>query len=76
MLKLSKVEFSDAKIFLVMFRATQLVEEEPDKAEDGKTTTSPEEGQTYTWMIMNLTIEFDNDNLTIMVNIVNVNNNN
>ena len=48
MLKLSKVEFLDAKIFLVMSRATQLVEEEPDKAEDGKTTTSPEEGQTYT----------------------------
>ena len=48
MLKLSKVEFLDAKIFLVMSRAPQLVEEEPDKAEDGKTTTSPKEGQTYT----------------------------
>ena len=48
MLKLSKSEFLDAKIFLVMFRTTQLVEEEPDKAEDGKTTTSPEERQTYT----------------------------
>ena len=48
MLKLSKVEFLDAKIFLVMSRATQLVKEEPDKAEDGKTATSPEEGQTYT----------------------------
>ena len=48
MLKLSKVEFLDAKIFLVMSRATQLVEEEPDKAEDGKTATSPEERQTYT----------------------------
>ena len=70
------MEFLDARIFLVVSRATQLVEEEPDKAEDGKTATSPEEGQTYTWMIMNLTIEFDNDNLTIMVNIVNVNNNN
>ena len=48
MLKLSKVEFLDAKIFLVMSRATQLVEEEPDKADDGETATSPEEGQTYT----------------------------
>ena len=48
MLKLSKVEFLDAKIFLIMSCATQLVEEEPDKAEDGKTATSPEEGQTYT----------------------------
>ena len=48
MLKLSKVEFLDAKIFLIMSPATQLVEEEPDKAEDGKTATSPEEGQTYT----------------------------
>ena len=57
------MEFLDAKIFLVMSRATQLVEEEPDKAEDGETATSPEEGQTYTWMI----IEFDNDDLTIMV---------
>ena len=76
MLKLSKVEFLDAKIFLVMSRATQLVEEEPDKAEDGKTATSPEESQTYTWMIMNLIIEFDNDDLTIMVNIINLNNNN
>ena len=76
MLKLSKVEFLDAKIFLVMSRAPQLVEEEPDKAEDGKTATSPEESQTYTWMIMNLIIEFDNDDLTIMVNIINLNNNN
>ena len=48
MLRLSKVEFLDAKIFLVMSRATQFVEEEPDKADDGKTTTSPKEGQTYT----------------------------
>ena len=47
MLKLSKSEFLDAKIFLVMFRTTQLVEEEPDKADDGKAATSPEEGQTY-----------------------------
>ena len=54
MLKLSKSEFLDAKIFLVMFRTTQLVEEEPDKANDGKAATSPEERQTYTWMIMNL----------------------
>ena len=48
MFKLSMVEFSDAKIFLVMSRATQLVEEEPDKANDGKAATSPEERQTYT----------------------------
>ena len=76
MLKLSKVEFLDARIFLVVSRATQLVEEEPDKAEDGKTATSPKEGQTYTWMIIYFIIDFDNDDLTIMVNIVNVNNNN
>ena len=70
------MEFLDATIFLVMSRATQLVEEEPDKADDGETATSPEEGQTYTWWMMNLIIEFDNDDLTMMVNKINLNNNN